>query len=309
MVQHRDMQGNDDDIERMLQGALGNADFDYDALISGTHQRAGRIRRRRAIATGVAVAVLGPALVGGGALIVPELLDTDSATVQPAGPTDGAVVTDEPTQETSDDASQTTEPVQEDPPWQDGEPPMPEGGAEPDNPDLPNAWEIPDARPAGVAILEELGAPQRLSNYPRTSAVPGLMACDPGNPDGVEPMAGQDAMFYSEAGSGPTIDIQVTGWEDSAAAWDGLLTDDYMSCTWDGAGEPQPWPGEESDEDRLIVPGTDGETMAAVVRQGDYLVSVTVREASPDEATEIATEIASKHADNLEALDPEHGRD
>lgn len=307
MVQHRDMQGNDDDIERMLQGALGNADFDYDALISGTHQRAGRIRRRRAIATGAAVAVLGPALVGGAALVLPDMLGDEATVVGPAATTDAPVATSEaPT----DAAEETVESTPEAPPWQDGEPPMPEGGAEPENEDVPNAWEIPDARPTGVEALEEFGAPQSLSNYPRTVPVMGMMTCDQGRPGGVEPLAAQNVTYYGEGVESQAIDIVVSGWEDSTAARDGLVNDDYTSCAWDaGVGQAQAFPGHEGDEDYVVFPGAEEDTSAAVVRQGDYLVAVTVRGTEATAATDIATEIASKQADNLEALDPDHGRD
>lgn len=293
----------DDDISQMLRGALGDTDFDYDSLVAGAHQRAGRIRRRRAIATGVAVAVLGPALVGGAALVVPDLLSQDGNVVGPAATTDVAVETTQaPSQDDTEESTAT-------PPWQDGEPPMPAGGPEPDNEDFPNAWEIPDARPTGVDALDDLD-PQLFMDYPRTAPVDGLMACDPGNPGGVEPLAGQSATYYVEEGSDRSIGITVTGWADSTAARDGLVNGDYTSCAWESAvGDAEPWPGQEGDEDRLVFSGADEGVAAAVVRQGDYLVSVTVHAEGQDEAVETATEIAGKQAENLEALDPEHGRD
>ncbi|USQ80696.1 hypothetical protein [Ornithinimicrobium faecis] len=308
MAQHDDSRRTDDDISAMLRGALGNTDFDYESLVGGVHRRAGRIRRRRAIATGAAVAVLGPALVGGAALVLPDMLGDEGTVVGPAASTDVAVET---TQEPTDQAEQTGEQTPDAPPWQDAEPPLPEGGAEPENEDLPNAWEIPDARPTGVSVLEGFGVPQTFSNYPRTVPVMGLMTCDPGNAGGVEPLAGQSVTYYEEGMDGLSIDIHVTGWEDSAAALDGLVNDDYTSCVWDDrAGEVEPWPGHEGDEDYLLFPGTEPGLDAAVVRQGDYLIAVTVRDGSDTGSeTEIATEIASKQADNLEALDPDHGRD
>lgn len=137
------------------------------------------------------------------------------------------------------------------------------------------------------------------------------MSCDPGHPGGVEPVAAQNVTYYEGGLDGLSIDIIVTGWEDSIAARDGLVNDDYTSCAWDDrVGQVEPWPGHEGDEDYLVFPGAEPDLVAAVVRQGDYLVSVTVRDgAGSRSGTEIATEIASKQADNLEALDPVHGRD
>ncbi|WP_109471721.1 hypothetical protein [Ornithinimicrobium cavernae] len=340
-------QGNrrDDDLSRALRGAVGSAEFDYAALVTGAHQRAGRIRRRRAIATGAAVAVLGPALVGGAALVLPEILPdggsgsaltpagssdasgqtsaapTDTAAATQAPPTDEAastvdpVPTDDaavPTDEAAptDDAAVTTAPTAGEAPWQESAPPMPEGGAQPDNEDFPNAWQIPDARPTGVDALDGLGAPQLVMNYPRVAPVMGLMTCDPGRAGGVEPLAGQHFSHYADDQAGLIIDITVTGWEDSPAARDGLVQDAYTLCTWDsGVAEAQPFPGHESDEDYLVFAPEGSELTAAVVRQGDYLIAVTVRDASEGAATQIAAEIAGKSADNLEALDPVHGRD
>lgn len=305
MAQHNDSRRTDDDISAMLRGALGDAEFDYESLVGGVHRRAGRIRRRRAIATGAAVAVLGPALVGGAALVLPEVLGDEATVVGPAATSDAPMTTSE---EPADDTERTTEETTAAPPWQDGTLPPPidpntEGS-------IPNAWEIPDARPTGVSALEEFGAPQSLSNYPRTVPVMGMMTCDQGRPGGVEPLAAQSVTYYGEGVESQAIDIVVSGWEDSTAARDGLVNDDYTSCAWDaGVGQAQAFPGHEGDEDYVVFPGAEEDTSAAVVRQGDYLVAVTVRGTEATAATDIATEIASKQADNLEALDPDHGRD
>lgn len=318
---------NNDDFGTVLRLAVGSAKFDYAALIAGSQQRAGRIRRRRALAVGAAVAVLGPALVGGATLVLPEILpDNGSGTVLPAASGDTAGATSAPL---TDDASATSAPAASQAPWQDAEPPMPEGGPDPDNPDFPNAWVIPDARPTGVGELDALGAPQLFMNYPRIAPVMGLMTCDPGRADGVEPVAAQHASLSPDDESGSAqsdllIDITVTGWQDSNAARDGVIGDSYTLCTWDSqVGQAQPWPGHEGDADyRLYETDTPGQA-AAVVRQGDYLVAITVQTASsgtPTEGTtaaktssqqsvDVAAEIASKMADNLEVLDPAHGRD
>lgn len=323
---------NNDDFGALLRSAVGSTEFDYAALIAGSQQRAGRIRRRRALTAGAVVAVLGPALIGGATLVLPELLpDNDSGTVLPAASRDNSGPT------LTDDASATSAPTVSQAPWQDAVPPMPEGGPDPDNPDFPNAWVIPDARPTGVGELDALGAPQLLMNYPRIAPVMGLMTCDPGRADGVEPVAAQHASLYPDDESGSAqsdllIDITVTGWHDSTAARDGLHGDSYTLCTWDSqVGQAQPWPGHEGDADyQLYATDTPGQ-VAAVVRQGDYLIAITVQPPSADtttegtaedttvgtaaakrlsrQSTDVAAEIASKMADNLEVLDPVRGRD
>lgn len=294
---------SDDDIREALRGAVGTEQFDYQALVAGTHHRAGRIRRRRALATGAAVAVLGPALVGGAALVLPEILPVGSGSVSPAG-SPGSVTTTAPL---PDDAAVTSAPAVVAPPWQDSEPPLPEGGFQV-NESLPNAWEIPDARPTGVEALEDLGVPQLAMSYPRLVPVMSLMTCDPGRPNGIEPEAGQSFDFFSDSGEDLVIYLHVTGWADSDAARDGLVNDAYTLCTWDGdQGEPQEWVGHEGDEDYLLY-AADGEVAAAVARQGDYLVAVTVSEGTARENADVATEIAEKTAANLAVLDPDHGQ-
>ncbi len=314
MVPTREGPHRDEDISQLLRGALGNTDFDYEALVSGAHQRAGRIRRRRAIATGAAVAVLGPALVGGAALVLPDLLPAGTQSpvvVAPAATTDTHTPSATPL---THDAVQTQSPAVQDPPWQESAPPMPEGGPEPENEDLPNAWTIPDARPTGVAALEELGAPQLWMNYPRVAPVMGMMVCDPPRVGGAEPVAGQSGDFFTD-GADLQISYTVTGWQDSLAARDGLLEDGDLLCRWDlDPGEPQPFPGHEGDADYLVFSPEGSELSAAVVRQGDYLVAVTVQDDSTgggaeDPGAQLAAEIAAKSAENLAALDPAHGRD
>lgn len=295
--------GGRDSLRSALHSAVDREQFDYDALVAGVHQRAGRIRRRRAIATGAALAVLGPALVGGAALVLPDILPTgdgDSTVIAPATRPD-----DVETTTSADEATTTAEPEA---PWQDPAPPLPEGGLEV-NEEVPNAWEIPDARPSGVDALEELGAPKYAAAYPRTVPVMGLMVCDPGREGGAEPEAAHSFGYYPDSGDGLVIDLQVTGWADSDAAFDGLVEDDYTLCTWDGdPGEPQQWTGHEGEDGYLLLT-PDADRAAAVVRQGDYLVAVTVMDGTAEQNVEVATQIASRTADNLEVLDPAHGRD
>lgn len=284
-------------------------------------QISGRTRRRRGLAAGAAVAVLGTALVGGSALVGDDVLPTggDSAVaaVPAAGGTGGgeaapaAVPAEVPAEPVSLETSASPAAGEGSPPWQDSPPPLPEGGLEPENPDLPNAWEIPDARPTGVAALDAFGAPRMGMNYPRMVPVFDVMVCNTGAED-VEPLAGQDWMYYLDdtepAGS---IDIVVTGWEDSTAARDALRDDTMNFCVRDVAGdwEPLEWADHERDEDYLLYQaGSAGREFGfAIVRQGDYLVGVTVSDTTDN--VETAAEIASRTADNLEALDPDHGRD
>lgn len=308
MAQHNDSRRTDDDISQMLRGALGDTDFDYESLVAGAHQRAGRIRRRRAIAAGTAVAVLGPALAGGAALVLPDLLTQDGQVVAPAATTDSVLETlQDPAEDTSEP---TAGPTAEDPPWQDGELllPAPEDNLDDEAGD--NAWTVPDARPVGVEELEALGAPQQHLAGGRMAPVMGLMTCDPGRDGGVSVIASDHWSYFAEGGGGPSVDLTITGWEDSTAAWDGLINDAYTSCVWDGdVGPAEPLPGHEGDGDYALFTDADRQ-VAAVVRQGDYLIAVTVRDETDLAAgTEVAAEVASKTADNLEALDPDHGRD
>lgn len=201
------------------------------------------------------------------------------------------------------------------PPWQDGQPPLPEGGMSPENPDWPNAWEIPDARPTGVERLDDLGAPKLGMNYPRMVPVSGVMVCNTGADD-VEPVAAQNWMYYEGDGTGldsDMVDIVVTGWEDSTAARDALRDDTMTFCVRDTADGWQQleWAGHEGDDDFLLYEATSTtpfEHDIAIVRQGDYVIGVTVTDSAGD-GTAAAGEIARKTADNLEALDPVHGRD
>src|SRR5699024_8972576 len=145
--------------------------FDYAALAAGVHQRAGRIRRRRAVARGAAVAVLGPALVGGSALLLPDLMpgalegtvsppassgSGPSASLAHAGPQEPALQSAPAT--TAAEQEEPSGGAVQDPPWQQGSPPLPAGGV--DDAHSGNAWQIPDARPTGVAYLDAFGAPE-----------------------------------------------------------------------------------------------------------------------------------------------------
>lgn len=290
-------------LEDLLRDSLQQVpDADYDALVAGVHRRAAAIRRRRVVTSGLAAAVLVPALTLGGV----ALLDR-APTTPPDGPVAPMIGT-EPGPAT--EAPPTTElpsPAPDDgPPWQDGELPLPEGGIETGT--IPNAWDIPDARPTGVELLDDLGAPQHASDYPRIAPLTGVMACnDLGNEDGLEPVAGQ-SWSYWEQGPFRGVEITVTGWEDSLAAMQGLA-EDSLHCAWDdGARAQVEWLGHPEDYLNEPVEGTfAGWYGIAAVRQGDYLVGVTVQHDDSTVAHLTAQEIAVKTAENLAVLDPEHG--
>jgi len=293
----------EDDLARDVRRAVAAAEFDYPALVREVHRRADRIRRRRVIVTGAGVLVLAPAALGGVFLVLPSLLpsgipavDTRLAPVPapsapgPASPSAPVPATPEPG----------------DPPWQEGVPPQAAWWDGPEE-DLPNAWEIPDARPTGIQGLDALGAPDYAADYPWIVPVEGLMSCDPARTGGVQPVAGRTHAYSS--GGVEALTIQVTGWEDSVAARDGLVADGYTLCSWDRApGEPLGWAGHEGDPDHLLFLPQGADRPAAVVRQGDYLVAVTGGDAS-EGTVRLVAEVAEKTAANLEALDPLHGRD
>ncbi len=288
----------------------------------------GHARRRRALVTGAAVAALGTALIGGSTLVggegepgdTTEIVLTPAAggsSTEPASAQPASLGTDQALG--ADQASATDLAAVEGdaaPPWQDSQPPLPEGGMSPENPDLPNAWQIPDARPTGVDYLDGFGAPRMGMNYPRMVPVFDAMVCNTGADD-VEPLAGQNWMYYLGDGTdldADSVDIVVTGWEDSTAARDALRDDTMTFCVRDTEGDWQQleWAEHEGDDDYLLYQagsGTGLDHSLAIVRQGDYLVGVTVTGTRGEAKVGGAAEIASKMADNLEVLAPVHGRD
>lgn len=314
---------DDDRLSAQLCRAVGAADFDYATLVDGVHRRAGRIRRRRALATGAIVAVVGPALLGGSAMVLPDLLPGGTNPMAPVE-TQVAALSDEATGDPATQAeplaqeqASTAPPTEtgartaEEPPWQDTAPPLPEGGADEVDPD--NAWDVPDARPTGVEYLDALGPPARGGDYHLVVPVSGPMACDGGQQrTSPLPAAGQSWSYFHDDLAGE-VNIQVTGWEDSATARDGLREGTMTYCIRDADGgwERFDWAGHEGDEDYLLYEAASNgiDYSFAVVRQGDYLIGVTVTDATMDARLEVAAEVASKTAENMQALDPVHGRD
>ncbi|WP_114905631.1 hypothetical protein [Ornithinimicrobium murale] len=315
-------------VGQHLCRAVGQVDFDYAALVEGVHHRAGRIRRRRALTTGAITAVVAPALLGGSAMVFPGLLPGGVGTVTPAE-TPLAAVAQEPTSAETPEADLPPEghvpsaapadpmetrqsAVAEEPPWQETAPPLPEGGT--GEADQDNAWDVPDARPTGVDLLEALGTPVYGSAAPQIVPVSGVMACDLGQRRGSDPvpLAGQAWMYYDDQVAGE-VSIQVTGWEDSTAARDDLREGTMTYCVHDTDGDWEriAWPGHEGDEDYLLYQAASNgiDYSFAVVRQGDYVIGVTVTDDHRVASLEVAAELASKTADNMQALDPVHGRD
>lgn len=293
-------------VGQELCRAVGAVDFDYAALVDGVHQRVGRIRRRRALTTGAIVAVFGPALLGGSALVLPDLLPGGvQGSVTPAQ-TPVASLTETP-ESTPLSQAETTAQAQQ-PPWQESAPPLPTDGV--DDVESGNAWSIPDARPTGVPYLEALGAPDAGGDYRLVMPVFGPLSGNTGEED-YRPEAGQ-SWSYGSSDTG-AVDINVTGWADSVAVRDALRDDTSKAYVRDTSGpwERQTWATHEGDDDYLLYTATDGVSQFgfAVVRQGDYLIGVSVTDRTGERNAEIAAEIASRTADNMEALDPIHGRD
>lgn len=316
------------DLHDELRSALGQADaadFDYDALVAGTKARAARIRRRRAVSRGVAAVVLAPTLVAAGWFVGNNLggLGEGEVGLEVAATTEDRAeqtsepVTEDPTTSTSDPSVTTSSPSIDEvtetvtgPPWQDEAPPAPEAGPEPLNPDWPNRLEIPDPRPTGVAFLDALGAPAQELVYPRQA--PLISFATATEYGGVEPHSGRSWDYHDGTNfAQDTVTVQVTAWDDSASVMTDLLdpaaTD--VAFTLDADGRTLPWPGGEQGGDRLLISRDvmQGYVSAgALVRQGDYLVGVTVTTTSQEEAVAAATEIAQKTVENLAVLDPEH---
>lgn len=300
--------------------AVGAAEFDYAALVEGVHHRAGRIRRRRALTTGAIVAVFGPALLGGSALVLPDLLPRGvEGTVTPLE-TPVAVLTDPaepaPLSEgqsgvaSADEAERARE--AQAPPWQDETPPLPADGV--DGADSGNAWEIPDARPTGVDYMDDFGAPTQGIAYQRTVPIFHVMVGNTGE-EGQRPEAGQSWSYsYEDSGwDAGALDIHITGWADSVAARDAIRDETMTTFVRipEGPWQQQAWAEHEGDDDYLLHTATyNGLQFGfALVRQGDYLIGVTVTDTTGEVNAEVAAEIASKTADNMQALDPVHGRD
>lgn len=302
-----------------LRSALGDEpDFDYSALVSGTRARATRMRRRRAVGQAVTVAVLAPTLVGSAWFIgnrltgdagpqdiavATQTTETDVAVETEAGPTTGEAVTE---------ATSTTGEAVTLPPFQTSEPPAPLKTEE--DAGLANQIEIPDPRPVGIPFLDDFGAPQVETSVPGTLPVPGWTTAEEGA-TGLRPHSAVSWGYFdpTQAFDQPAAEITLTAWDDAPAAMASLTGDrsayPYRTAE-DMAPLAQPWPGAEDADHLLVVSAyVEAPATAAVIRQGEYLVAVTVRGVGEDVPGELARTIAEQTAANLAVLDPEHGQD
>ncbi|GAA1146235.1 hypothetical protein [Ornithinicoccus hortensis] len=320
----------DPELEQWLRSALSTAGEGFDApgLISTTHRKVARQRRRHAVAT---VAVTGMAAVA--------LVATWQAVDPLAGTSDLLDTASQPDSVAQESVGQAGDPLLQrdgEPtaqegavPWQEASPPLTqeeqdlgttEGETEPSHGD----WQIPDPRPTGVAFLDDLGDPQQHLTGDNMPPVAGMVGNDAAHDTGATPVAGQNWFYYADGQdlASLTAEITVTGWQDAPAAMEGLRADN-LHFAWDVDQLPGTWQGHEDDPDRFVFEtferteddGAGGLTplgvyqTSAVVRVGDYLVAATVTADSPQEAEEAAREISEKAAENLAVLDPEHGTD
>ncbi|WP_281965369.1 hypothetical protein [Serinicoccus marinus] len=339
MTSQDDRDGQPRAMDEQLRHALGgdpHEAFDHDALVAGVKQRAARIHRRRAATATVAAVVVVPALAASGWVLGNRMLGdgahvdvsvaTQTAEPTPApGPDDSSATTEVPEEETgSEDSSEQQTEAADTPPWQPTPPPEP---VEPDDfAGTPNLVDIPDPRPVDIGLLDRLGAPQSELSSPLLMPLQRFMAAGSGS-GGVEPHSGRSWMYFARGNEidQDSVDIQVTAWDDSSAALAAIRDGGTgLGIVWvdhdnmPSVPEPLPWPGHD-DSDHLLVGreetygGSAPHHMGgALVRQGDYLVGVTVTAApgdggmqTLDEAVEAAAEIAQKTADNLAWLDPE----
>lgn len=196
------------------------------------------------------------------------------------------------------------------------------------NPDLPNREDVPDARPTGIPALDALPLVGGWL-YPRTVPLMSFVAATDNiglNPDdGVEPHSGLSVDWLDEGAYGQgaavhAVTLNITAWDDAAFAMEQLRTGGTaLSTFWmaDGEGDalsvgrptPLPWAGHDGSADHLLVTGSTGEQAAgALIREGNYLIGVTVYGQDSEAATDLAAEVAEQTAANLVALDPSRGQ-
>lgn len=270
----------------------------------------------------------GPALATGTPTADPAVDDvavvTVEETVEPTGPATGQAEGTAPAPPAQ--TSGPSAPVLDQPPYQDPAL-LPELTSLETNPDLPNREDIPDPRPTGVVGLDALGAPSGWL-YPRVVPLPGFVAARDNiglDPDtGIQGHSGRS--FDWAASDAPTegvaaVTLDVGLWDDASFAMEQLRTGGTeLSTFWIGGTDadgglvvgvpdPLPWPGHDGSPDHLLVAAEEEprHLAGALIRQGDYLVGVTVTGGDADAATALAAEVADKTAANLAFLDPVHG--
>lgn len=285
--------GPTNDLEHVLRRSLQQSDpnVDYAALLDRVERRVTTHRRRRAVGT-VAGAFAAAGIIAGGVVIINDQL------LQPLESASAPSAIGE--------APSAQEPAEDGTPWQNTTPPE----ASDEVLISEGEWEIPDARPSGIAELDALGAPDSTIIDPAVSPLPLILTCSPADTAAGEvAVTGVNYNYTAESDAGLDVDmvrISVTGWEDGSPGTD-RLRDPGFHCAWPGSGpEEVTWPGAGDGLLTAPVEGFgSGETVGAVISQGDYLVGVTVRGTDATAAAELAVEIATKTAQNLEELDSE----
>lgn len=322
----------DAELEELLRSALSSAGdgFDTSVLLHTTHRRVTQQRRRHAMATVAATGVAAVAVVTAWQAAtpltgIPEQMQTAT---QPSAEAE-SLSSGQAGEPEGSGSGETT--LQEDAgaPWQAAPPPLTQeeqdlGTTEGESDPSHGAWQIPDPRPTGVDFLDDLGDPRAHATGANSPPVDGMVGNESAQEGGSESVAGQFWSYYADGQdlASLTARIHVTGWQDAPAAMEGLRGDELYYAR----GEEQQagtWRGREDDPDRFVFETyqriqDDAEggltplgvyEASAVVRTGDYLVAATVTAESPREADAVAREIAEKSAENLAALDPEHGTD
>lgn len=126
-------------------------------------------------------------------------------------------------------------------------------------------------------------------------AMQGAMGCDPGNPSGIQPVAGRDWMYYDAQNDSTNnnADLAITGWKSGAAAMKAISNDSTQCVLQDGWRQVAATPGY-----KLF---TNGTAYDAVVRVGNLLVSVEAEApgGSPSEAKHMAQSGALRTAVQL----------
>lgn len=330
--------GSVHDELRDLLGAVDETSFDYDALVAGAKVRAGRIRRRRAIAQGVTAAVLVPTLAGAGWMISHNLTGggedrsvdiatrtsspTEDSTSEAPAKVDAVTETEAAPEETTpEETTGTTAQEPDEPPFQDAAQ-LDEPVLGVDDQGIANQEELPDPRPVGFSPLDQysLGTAERYRNITPILNVTGM---DKGPGQGAAAHSVASWHYWDTVGGGGELTITLGLWEDSAFAMEQLTTGGVeLQSSWLGpdgttsAPTAQPWPEHEGDEDYFRTWqeqwGEDpfaSHTGVGLIRQGDYLVSVSYQSEDGPSAMEVASTIAEQTAANLLALDPERASD
>lgn len=149
-----------------------------------------------------------------------------------------------------------------------------------------NAYTIPNYASATVAGMSQS---YDGGQYAKTPAVSGAMACDPGNPGGISPVAGRQWSYYSGDGSigSPNANVTVTGWKSGAKALNAITTDGTQCTLQDG------W--RQVDSTRFSRTLSNGEEYAVVTRVNNVLVAVvTGNQGSPAANKRVALGEAAK---------------